>query len=800
VTREEWVRAQGWEPLPFQLEVWEAIARGESGLVHSSTGSGKTLSVWLGYLPRAGPRPGLKALWITPLRALAADTVAALRAPLAALGLDGWRVEERTGDTSSSAKSRQVRESPDAIVTTPESLSLLLANPAGVEVLRGLEFIVVDEWHELLGSKRGAMLELALARVRRLADVQVWGLSATLGNTEEAARVLHPRGCGRIVRGGVAKEIVVDSLLPPSVERFPWAGHIGLRMAEAVAEELESCRTALVFTNTRAQAEIWYQRLLELRPVWQGAIGLHHGSLDWAERKEVEDGLKEGRLRAVVATSSLDLGVDFSPVDRVFQIGSPKGVARLLQRAGRSGHRPGEPSRVTCVPTHALELIDFDAVRSAIAQGEVEPREPLRKPMDVLVQHLVTLATGAGFTSEEALDEARSTYAFGDLTDDEWGWALDFVCHGGPALGAYPDYKKVVARGGVYRIADRRMAMRHRMNIGTIASDAAMTVQYLRGAKIGTVEESFVSRLKRGDVFAFGGRALEFVMTKDLVCYVRNAGSRAAVVPRWSGGRMPLSTSLAAAVRRTLAATRRGETGTPELALAEPMLEVQRRWSRIPAEDELLIESLRTRDGYHLFLYPLDGRMVHEGLGALLATRLGRWVSTTFRVACNDYGIEILSSEPAPLEEALANGLLSTEGVVDDVIASLNATEMARRQFREIARIAGLVLPSLPGRQKSVRQVQASAGLLFDVFAQFDPANRLYQQATREALDRQLDESRMIASLRRLASAKLVITYPPKPTPFAFPILVDRLRETVSSEDLDARIERMLRTLDREAG
>ena len=801
-TVDAWFRCRGWEPLPFQREVWQAVREGRSGLLHSGTGTGKTLAVWLGFLQTADPEStGLQAIWLTPLRALAGDTLSALRETLDDLGFERWRVESRTGDTSSHLKAKQLRETPHVLVTTPESLSLMLANAAAQTFLGDLKMVVVDEWHELMGSKRGVQTELALARLRRWNEkLTVWGLSATLGNTEAAARVLIPDRKSLLVRGEVGKETAIDSLLPETVDRFPWAGHLGLQMAGPVVEELERVGSVLLFTNTRAQAEIWHREILRLKPKWAGQVGLHHGSLDLEVRREVEEGLKSGRLRAVVATSSLDLGVDFSPVERVFQIGSPKGVARLLQRAGRSGHRPGETSRVTCVPTHALELVDIAAARNAARAGRIESRPPVAKPLDVLAQHLVTVALGGGFEGPELLAEVRTTAAYADLTDQEWGWAIDFVTRGGQTLAAYPEYRKVVFKNGRYTVDDRRTAQRHRMNIGTIVSDAAMQVQFLKGGRIGTIEESFVSRLKKGDRFAFGGKVLEFVMVKDMTCWVRSAKGVQGTVPRWAGGRMPLSNELASAAREVLGLARDGILDGPEMELAAPMLRVQQDWSAIPGPNDFLVEQVSTREGHHTFLFPFQGRQVHEGLAALLAFRLSRDRRITISMAVNDYGIELLSSDPVDFESELRNGILDATGVAGDILSSLNVAEMAKRQFREIARVSGLVVQTVPGRQKTARQIQASAGLLYDVFAQFDPDHPLLRQAQREVLERSLEQSALVACLERLASSRLVLTKPPKPTPFAFPILVDRLRQTVSSESLEDRIQRMAMSLEKAAG
>ena len=801
---ESWFTDQGWEVFAFQREVWQAFADGESGLIHSATGTGKTFAAWFGPVIEALDHPGahsgsLQVLWLTPLRALAADTAASLAAPLKSLGLP-WSVETRTGDTSSSQRKKQAARLPEALVTTPESLSLMFTKAEHAGLFRNLKLVVVDEWHELMSTKRGIQTELALAHLRAIVPgLRTWGVSATLGNLSEAGLSLVGSGDYRIVKGLSEKQTEIDTLLPENARRFPWAGHYGTSMIPRVIEELERSGTTLVFTNTRAQAEIWFQQILDARPEWAATIALHHGSLSQEVRDEVESGLKTGRLRAVVCTSSLDLGVDFSPVERVLQVGSPKGVARLLQRAGRSGHRPGIASCITCVPTHALELIDLTAARYAAQEGRIEPRHGLSKPLDVLAQHLVTIACGDGFAEELMKAEVRRTHAYSSLTDEEWQWALDFVVRGGSSLQAYPEYHKVVPVDGVYRVTVDAIAQRHRMSIGTIVSDAAMTVRYMSGGVLGSVEESFLSRLSPGDRFLFAGRPLQFVRIKEMTAWVKPAKSLSGAVPRWAGGRLPLSNELATAIRQELDFAKQGILRSPEMETLAPLLEIQARWSAIPGEDEILIERVEDREGHHLFFYPMEGRLVHEGLAALFAYRIARHAPRTFSMACNDYGFELLSAEPAPLHAALIEGLFSGESLLDDIASSLNEVEMARRQFREIARVAGLIFQGYPGASKTLKQVQASSGLLFDVFARYDPENMLIRQAHREVLERQLEQTRLAKALKRLDQSKLLITEPPRPTPLAFPILIDRLRETLTSETISDRIEKLAAKLESEA-
>ncbi|WP_188981248.1 ligase-associated DNA damage response DEXH box helicase [Pseudomonas matsuisoli] len=807
-----WFARNGWKPFPFQKDVWSAIRRGESGLLHASTGSGKTYAVWLGVLNRLAkdsksadkPAP-LQALWITPMRALAADTARALQRPIDDLNIN-WTLGLRTGDTGSAERARQARRLPSAMVTTPESLTLLLTRADAQQAFKSLQVVVVDEWHELLGNKRGVQLQLALARLRHWnPGLIVWGLSATLGNLAHAHdTLLYPRQ-GRLVQGRVEKTLHVDTLLPENIERFPWAGHLGLRMLSQVVAGLDSAQTSLVFTNTRAQSELWYQAILGARPDWAGLIALHHGSLAREVRDWVEQGLKQGQLKAVVCTSSLDLGVDFLPVERVLQIGSPKGVARLMQRAGRSGHAPGRPSRVTLVPTHSLEVVEAAAAQNAIAAGRVEGRASPEKPLDVLVQHLVSMALGGGFRPDDLLAEIRTSWAYRALTDDEWAWALAFVRHGGHSLTAYPDYQRVEPdAGGVWRVPDRRLALRHRMSIGTIVSDASLSVRYWSkggsGGSLGSVEEGFIARLRPGDCFLFAGRLLELVRVENMTAFVNRASGKKPAVPRWNGGRMPLSSELATAVVEAFGRAAQGHYDSPELQLVRPLLDVQAHWSALPVPGTLLAETMKSREGWHLFLYPFAGRHVHLGLGSLLAWRMGQRQPATFSIAVNDYGFELLSPTEVDWPSWLDDTLFAPSHLLHDVLASLNAGELARRRFREIARVAGLVFSGYPGAQKSTRQLQASSGLFFDVFRQYDPENLLLTQAQEEVLKQELDVDRLQATLDHLRDMRLDVHSLKRATPLAFPLMVERLRESMSSEKLVDRIRRMVADLDKAAG
>jgi len=824
---EDWFAARGWTPFAFQREAWTAQAANLSGLIHAPTGCGKTYAAFCGLLAVShaqAPKPSsLRILWVTPLKALAADTLLALQDATQALA-PGWSVALRTGDTAASERVRLDRNPPSVLVTTPESLALTLARADWQERLGDVAAVVVDEWHELVASKRGLMLELCLARLAALArrtshgtrHLAVWGMSATLGNLEDAMRTLvgpeaMMQGRARLIHARLPKAILIDALLPEAVERFPWAGHLGIRMVAPVVERLRSARSTLIFTNTRSQSELWYQALLDHAPDLAGRIALHHGSIDRSTRDWVEEGLRSGALWAVVCTSSLDLGVDFRPVEQVLQIGSPKGVARLLQRAGRSGHAPGATSRVTVVPTHALELIEAAAARTAAARGQIETRLPpgraggpvgqrTWRALDVLAQHLVTCALGGGFTAGELLQEVRGCASYADLSETEWQWCLDFVTRGGASLAAYPDFHRVQidAESGLYQVPDRRLARRHRLNIGTIVSEASIKVQIQNGPRLGQVEEDFIARLKPGDVFIFAGRAVEFIRVRELTAYVRKASARRRLVPRWAGGKMPLSTQLAQATRELIAEARHGRFESPELMLCRPLLDLQASMSALPDAREWLIERLRSREGHHLFIYPFEGRLVHLGLATLFAWRLARERANTFSLAMNDYGFELLALEPIDFTLDRLPDLLSPNALEADLLAGLNAAELARRQFREIARVAGLIDQGYPGEARSARQMQMSAGLLYDVFRNYDPDNLLLEQAAREVLERQLEASRLASALMRLRHSAPLVRDIARPTPFAFPLMVERLRETLSNEQIEARVTRILRDIERQ--
>ena len=795
----------------FQRATWEAFGEGKSGLVHAPTGLGKTLAVYLGPLAETlNPKDAGHAnhashecavLWLTPLRALAEDTLRALREPLATF-LPGAEAEARTGDTPSVLRARLRKRLPHTLVTTPESLSLMLTHADTRTKLANLRCVIVDEWHELMGGKRGVQTELCLARLRTwLPSLRIWGLSATLGNLDEARRVL----LGTAHHGSVEitaderRDVRIETLAPDELDRFPWAGHIGTRLARRVAREIENAGTTLLFTNTRSQTEIWYQELLEIRPQWKDRIAMHHGSLDRAEREAAEAGLRDGSLVCVVATSSLDLGVDFSPVEQVIQIGSPKGAGRLLQRAGRSGHRPGAPSRIICVPTHAFELVEFAAARESAKRLEIEARTPLRNPLDVLVQHLVTCAIGEPFAPEEMRREIQSAHAYQNLTDAEWEWALGFITDGGRALAAYPRYRKARLEADRITVDDKRLILRHRLGIGTISADPAVSVRFANGKSLGTVEESFITRLRPGAKWIFAGRSLQLVRMRDRVATVKPAAKKGTgQVAIWGGGKMPLSTELSHAVLRCL--HENTETAPPEMTAVAPILDIQRAWSHVPDGETLLVEFTTTRDGTHLFIFPFAGRLVHEGLAALAAHRLATNVGEAIVTTQNDYGFSLSARRGLALGDTMLRTALSPDNLLDDLLECLNAAGLARKQFREIARVSGLVLPQPPGRAgKSRGELQSSSNLLFEVLERYDPENLLMEQSRREILEKQLELTRLRRLLESLAAKPMRLVETERLTPMAFPLWADRLSATLPAGDAASRLEAMLAELNNTA-
>lgn len=811
----DWLEKKGRKPFKFQSEAWTAITEKRSGIVNAPTGYGKTFSVFLGAIiqfldNRESFRPGLQLIWITPLRALAKDIGRAMKEVIEDLEIP-WTVAIRNGDTPVSERQKQKRSVPEILIITPESLHLLLAQKNYPALFKHLQIIAVDEWHELMGSKRGVQVELAISRIIGLqknltgTNAGIWGISATIGNLEEAKDVLLSTLGGKstdypIIKAEFTRITEVQSIFPEEIEKYPWAGHLGLKLADKVLPVIMENKTTLVFINTRGMSEQWYQHLLAIEPELAGILALHHGSIEHELRIWVEEALHSGTLKAVVCTASLDLGVDFRPVESVIQVGSPKGVARFLQRAGRSGHQPDKVSRIWFVPTHSLELVEAAALKDAIGISFIESRQPMLLCYDVLLQYMATLAVSDGFDEAALFREVTATYCFRDLTRDEWEQLLNFITKGGVALAQYDDFKKAEIINGLYMITSRRMAMRHRMHIGTIVSDSMMKVKFIAGGYVGHIEESFISRLNPGDVFTLAGRNLEFVKSREMTAYVKRSDATKSIIPSWAGGRMPLSANLGIMLRRKLdeaADLKPGDEAQDEMKVLLPLFQLQKKLSAVPKANQLLIEHIETKDGYHLFVYPFEGRLVHEAMAAILAFRLSRITPITFSFAMNDYGFELLSDKPIPLYDSNVYELFSEDDLLSDIQRSMNASEMARRKFRDIAVIGGLIFQGRPGEQVKTRHLQSSASLMFNVFSQYEPGNLLLRQAHNEVMQQQMDEERLRNMLRRISKSEVLITFPGKLTPFCFPIKVDSMRENLTSEKLSDRVKRMQQQLER---
>ena len=795
---------KNWKPFEFQVQAWNDYLDGKSGLLNAPTGSGKTFALWfpviLDYIRnhpndwRKPQKSGMQLIWVTPLRALAQDIQKAMQEVCDQIGLP-WKVAVRNGDTDSKTKQSQFKNPPECLVTTPETLHILLAQTENSLIFQNLKAIVIDEWHELIGNKRGVQVQLALSYIQKLLHnpIRIWGISATIGNLEEAAAILLGEKIPvHIVRSEIKKNIQLNTVFPDELEKYPWSGHLGLKLIDKVIDVIEKHQSLLLFTNTRAQTEIWYQQIMEKRPDWAGWIAMHHGSLDQQVRTWVEDALHLGKLKCVVCTSSLDLGVDFRPVDAVIQVGSPKGVARFVQRAGRSGHQPGLPSEIYFVPTHSLELIEAAALRSAIENGEMENIHCPQLTFDVLIQFLVTLAVGEGFKPEFIFRVVKNTYSFKNLTQEEFDWTISFITKGGSSLSGYEEFSKVEAdEEGIFRIKDKKTAMRHRLSMGTIVSDPMLKVRFKNGSYLGMIEEYFFSKLKPGDRFFFSGKNLEFVAIRDMSAIVQLSKKKSSTTPSYMGGRISLTSKLATKIREILEDADNGIYASEEAVYVSPLLELQNRLSLIPDRNTLLIEKNISKDGYHVFFYPFEGRLVHEILGALIAYRISVSYPISLSIAMNDYGFELLSDSPIPIEDILEEDLFSVKNLADDIIACINESEMAKRKFRDVATISGLVFQGFPGKPVKFKHLQANSGILYGVFEDYDPGNLLLKQAHHEVLNMQMEKNKILEAIQKINRQQIILKSPGQFTPFSFPIMVDRLRATLSSESLEDRIAKM---------
>ena len=803
---EDYFQQQGWKAFPFQKQTWGAFLSGKNGLLNAPTGSGKTYALWvaivLNYI-KSNPdyktknKKGLKAIWITPLRSLSQEITQTSQKFVDGIELP-FTVGIRSGDTTTKERAAQRKSMPDLLITTPESLHLLLATKDHSKIFKDCNAIVIDEWHELLGTKRGVQMELGLSRLAGInKSLRVWGISATIGNLEQARQVLLGVDSARfresvLIKANLKKDIEVRSIIPASMEKFPWRGHLGLHLLKDVVNIINSSKSTLIFTNTRAQCELWFQAIMHQHPEFAGEVAMHHGSINRETRIWVENAIRNESLKACVCTSSLDLGVDFAPVETIIQVGGPKGVARFLQRAGRSGHRPGETSVIYFLPTHALELIEASALQKAVKTQAVEDRLPYLNCYDVLIQYLCTLAISGGFYPQEIFPEVKATFCYQELTFEEFQWCLNFIVYGSSSLGSYDEYKKVsIDEDGRYFIDDRGIAMRHRLQMGTIVTGTDITVKYVTGGYIGSIEEYFISQLSRGDVFVFAGRTLEFVRLKGMVAQVRNSKRKKGKVVNWMGSRMPLTSQLGELLREEMQNFQSSKKRSPEAKALKDIITRQQRESIIPQNHEFLIETFKTREGYHSVFYPFEGRLVHMAMAGLIAYRISLLQPISFSLAYNDYGFEILSDQEFDMQNVLDNNLITSDMILEDLEASVNATELAKRKFRDIAVIAGLVFTGYPNKAIKVKHLQSSSQLLFEVFRDNEPDNLLFRQAYTETYEQEIEEYRLREAFERIEKQTIVWKACEKPTPFSFPIITDRLREKLSSEKLADRIKRM---------
>ena len=798
---EEWFQLKGWTPSPFQKQTWKAYLQGESGLIQVPTGSGKTLAAVMGPIARIlseqQQRKGIQLLYITPLRALSRDLTLAIREPVDDMG---WPISvgTRNGDTTSSERIKQLKNPPNILVTTPESLCVLLSNKKAIDLFRNLRSVILDEWHELMGSKRGTQTELALSWLRmQNPNLQTWALSATIGNPDQASEhALGNKTKKRLINAAPKRKTVVESIIPEAINGFPWAGHLGLRMYEDLVAKLDSNKSTLLFTNTRNQSERWHQCLRFACPEMENSLALHHSAIDRAERECIEEQVKNGQLHWVVCTSSLDLGVDFQPVERVVQIGSPKNIARLLQRAGRSAHCPGGTSKVLFMPTNALELLELSALRRGLENGLIEIKKPPYQPLDVLLQHLTTLACGPGFNPIETLKAIRGSASFANISNKDWKWCLLFLEKGGICLNAYSRYRKIEwdPEEELFVVKENSIARLHKLNIGTITSAPSIRVRFSRGAVLGHVEEYFISQLKPKDVFFFAGRQLELMRIKDMTAYVKVTTRKSTTVPAWAGGQMALSDLLTTKLREEVERASNNQLDTDELIALKPLLNRQEELSIIPKQNELLIETCTTKEGQHLFAYPFEGRFVHEGLGFLWASRLTKQQQSTITVSVNDYGFELLAPRNYPLKQLLLENLedlLEDSNLELDLDNALNLSELCKRRFRSIAQVSGLMVQGFPGKNKTNGQLQVSSSLLWDVFSKHEPENLLLKQARYEVINDQLELPRLKNALKRMRIGNIIHSEMQRPGPLAFPLLVERLRNRMSNESILERVTRM---------
>lgn len=829
-----WFASRGWQARTHQLELLKRSRAGASVLLIAPTGGGKTLAGFLptlvelhergaksGTLVSAGRNvrraDGLHTLYISPLKALAVDIARNLEAPVAEMELP-IRIETRTGDTPVSKRTRQRRDPPDILLTTPEQLALLLASADAPLLFGTLKRVILDELHSLVISKRGDLLSLGLARLFSLApNLQTIGLSATVADPQELCRYLMPQPAGGVafaelvVAAGGAEPHV--TMLRPG-EYVPWASHTARHAYPAIYNLIRQHKTTLIFVNTRSQAEMIFRELWDLNEDSLG-IALHHGSLDVAQRRKVEEAMVRGRLRAVVCTSSLDLGVDWGDVDLVINVGAPKGSSRLLQRIGRANHRLDEPSRGILVPANRFEVLECRAAIDAVAE-HAQDTPPLRSgALDVLAQHILGTACGEPFDADSLFAEVRSALPYAGLARADFDAAVDFVATGGYALKAYERYAKIRQdKSGRWRVTHPRFAQQYRMNVGTIVESPMLKVRLVRsrfkgegqsgailrgGQVLGEVEESFAEMLSAGDTFVFAGEILCYEAMVENEIYVSRSNASDPKVPSYAGGKFPLSTYLAARVRALLADPRQWDE------LPEPVhewLDVQKWKSVLPGANDLLVETFPRSNKHYLVCYPFEGRLAHQTLGMLLTRRLERARMRPLGFVANEYALAVWGLGDighATMRGELSLAALFAEDMLgDDLEAWMAETPLMKRSFRQCAVIAGLIERRFPGKEKTRRQVTISTDLVYDVLRKHQPDHILLRAAWADAATGLLDIKRLGEMLSRV-KGRIVHKSLEQVSPLAVPVMLEIGRESVYGEASDALLAEAADDLVKEA-
>lgn len=787
-----WLTRHGWQWFPHQLEVLKAAKKGQDVLLCAPTGAGKTLA---GFLPAfdallaTKERHGLHTLYISPLKALTVDVHRNIGRPVEELGLP-VSFETRTGDTPSSKRQRQKTKPPDMLMTTPESLALLISYDNAPAYFRNLRFVIVDELHALMASKRGDLLSLALARLKALAPhVQFIGLSATIPDPELARDWLCGPD-GTIVKAPARTQPQIQIL--KSEKRIPWAGHMALYALPEVYAEIAKSRMSIVFVNTRAQAELIFQHLWKLNAE-NLKIGLHHGSLEPQLRRKVEDHMARGQLNCVVATSSLDLGIDWAEVDLVVQIGAPKGISRLLQRIGRSNHRLNEPSRALLVPTNRFECIECQAAVEAIAHHELDGTDSRTGGFDVLAQHIIGTACSGPFTPSVLYDEICRAWPYRTLSREDFDKTLAFVIDGGYVLKAYDRFKRLeLDENGDYRLADAKFARQYRMNIGTIVEAPMLKVK--RGRQyLGMIEEFFVNNLSPGDSFLFAGEVVQFDGLRDATVMVSRTRAESPKIPSYDGGKLPMTTHLSLRVREMLQ-NPKGWGGLPENV--SDWLSLQREKSALPGADRLLVEVFRRSGKYYTVIYPFAGRAAHQTLGFLLMRRLSRRGHKPLGFVATDYALAMWSMrKPDDMDSLLSVDLLGEE--LHEWLAD---TPLLKRTFREAAVVAGVVERRHPGQQKNGRQMTFSSDLIYDVLYKYERNHILLRAAQQDATRGLIDTGRLANMLHDM-QGKLLLKELETVSPLSVPLMLEIARESVSKKEAgEYYLEDLEKTLLAEAG